>query len=495
MFIESVMPSNHLILCCPPLLLTSILPSIRVFSNESVLHIRWPKYWSFNFNISPSNEHSGLISFRIDWFDLSAVQRTLKSLLQYHSSKASILWCSAFFIVQLSHPYMTPGKTVAFTRRTFVGKVMSLLFNMLSRLVITFLPRSKRSIGWSQKEKWNQPLPRIDFSYPGPFLNSCPFNPSKRGYWYSKHWEFSYEFSSGGVRWSLWFSPGEFQGFICVWGIQASIPVTLPAVGEDRITELGPSHVAVKVGLSSGIAFTNTKPPWLCKDFLFSFGCEIPFSKDGNYFWKEVSDTCLCRWFLGLEVNHFLRNGLPYNISKGLSPSDCGVFLILTRSKGSKEVQEMWVSCESFHKCLLIILLAFSAFPEDWGLQAQCKWNSILRAWEMPCAIVALKAGPLSLWTPCGRPKRRMISYLKVLTTSFACSILQRKASIHPVKVSTQSSRYWCPLAFDIWVKSIQSSPGYLTVRCKPGRADWLLTGVILLTDFTPFSNLAYSFY
>ena len=137
------MPSNHLILCHPLLLLPSIFPSIRVFSNESALRIRWPKYWSFSFNISPSNEHPGLISFRMDWLDISAVQGTLKSLLQHHSSKASILQCSAFFSVQLSHPYMTTGKTIALTRRTFVGKVMSLLFNMLSRLVITFLPRSK----------------------------------------------------------------------------------------------------------------------------------------------------------------------------------------------------------------------------------------------------------------------------------------------------------------------------------------------------------------
>ena len=135
--IESVMPSNHLILCCP-LLLPSILPSIRVLSSESVLHIQWPKYWSFSFSISPSNEYSGLIFFRIDWCDLLAVQGTLKSLLQHHSSKASILWRSAFFIVQLSHPYMTTGKTIALTGQTFVGKVMSLLFNMLSRLVITF---------------------------------------------------------------------------------------------------------------------------------------------------------------------------------------------------------------------------------------------------------------------------------------------------------------------------------------------------------------------
>ena len=143
MSIELVMPSNQLILCHPLLLPPSIFPSIRVFSNESVLHIRWPKCWSFGFNISPSNKYSGLISFRIDWFGLLAVQGTLKSFLQHHSSKASILWCSAFFIVQLSHPYMTTGKTIALTSRTFVGKVMSLLFNILSRLVIAFLPRSK----------------------------------------------------------------------------------------------------------------------------------------------------------------------------------------------------------------------------------------------------------------------------------------------------------------------------------------------------------------
>ena len=147
---ESVMPSNHLILC-RPLLLPSIFPSIRVFSSESALCIRWPKYWSFSFNISPTNEHPGLISFRMDWLDLLAVQGTLKSLLQQHSSKATILQCSAFFIVQLSHPYMTTGKTIPLTRRTFVDKVMSLLFNMLSRLVITFLPRSKRIlVSWLQ---------------------------------------------------------------------------------------------------------------------------------------------------------------------------------------------------------------------------------------------------------------------------------------------------------------------------------------------------------
>ena len=149
--IKSVMPSNHLILCCPLLLLPSIFPSIRVFSNESALHIRWPKYWSFSFNISPSNEHPGLVSFRMDWLDLLAVQGTLKSLLQHHSSKASIIRRSAFFTVQLSHPYMTTGKTIALTRQTFVDKVMSLLFNMLSSLVVTFLPRSKHLlISWLQ---------------------------------------------------------------------------------------------------------------------------------------------------------------------------------------------------------------------------------------------------------------------------------------------------------------------------------------------------------
>ena len=137
--------------CHPLLLLLSIFLSIRVFSNESALRMRWPKYWSFNFNISPSNEHPGLISFRMDWLDLLAVQGTLKSLLQHHSSKASILWCSAFFTVQLSHPYMTTGKTIALTRRTFVDKIMSLLFNMLCRLVITFFPRIKRFlISWLQ---------------------------------------------------------------------------------------------------------------------------------------------------------------------------------------------------------------------------------------------------------------------------------------------------------------------------------------------------------
>ena len=151
MSVDLLMPSNHLILCCPLLLPPSIIPSIRVFSSESVLHIRCPKDWSFSFSISPSNEYSGLISFRIDWFDLLAVQGTLKSLLQHHSSKASILQCSAFFIVQLSHPYMTIGKTITLTRWTVVGKVMSLLFNMLSRFVITLLPRSKHLlISWLQ---------------------------------------------------------------------------------------------------------------------------------------------------------------------------------------------------------------------------------------------------------------------------------------------------------------------------------------------------------
>ena len=152
------MPSSHLILYCPLLLLPPIPPSIRVFSNESTLHMRWPKYWSFSFSISSSNEYSGLISFRMDWLDRLAVHWTLKSLLQHHSSKASILWCSAFFMVQVSHPYMTTGKTIALTRWTFVGKVMSLLFNMLSRLVITFLPRSKGIlISWLQSSSAEEP--------------------------------------------------------------------------------------------------------------------------------------------------------------------------------------------------------------------------------------------------------------------------------------------------------------------------------------------------
>ena len=151
MSIESVIPSSHLILCRPLLLLPPIPPSIRVFSNESTLHMRWPKYWIFSFSISPSKEHPGLISFTMEWLDLLVVQGTLKSLLQHHSSKASILRCSAFFTVQLSHPYMITGKTIALSRWTFINKVMSLLFNMLSRLVIAFLPRSKRLlISWLQ---------------------------------------------------------------------------------------------------------------------------------------------------------------------------------------------------------------------------------------------------------------------------------------------------------------------------------------------------------
>ena len=151
--IELVMPTNHLILCCPLLLLPSIFPRIKVFSKESALHIRWPNYWSFSFNISPSSEHPGLIFFRMDWLDLLAVQGTLKSLLQHHSSKASIIWHSAFFTFQLSHPYMTTGKTKPLTRQTFVVKIMSLFFSMLSKLVITFLPRSKcLLISWLQSQ-------------------------------------------------------------------------------------------------------------------------------------------------------------------------------------------------------------------------------------------------------------------------------------------------------------------------------------------------------
>ena len=167
--IKSVMPSNHLILCCPLLLLPSIFPSIRVFSNESVLRIRWPKYWSFSLNISSSNEHSRMISFRMDWLDLLAVQRTLKSLLQHHSSKASIHPHSAFLIVQLSHLYTATGKTIALTRGTFVGKVMSLLFNMLSSLVINFLPRSKHLlVSWFQS-----PSARCRYKRGGIFKTSC----------------------------------------------------------------------------------------------------------------------------------------------------------------------------------------------------------------------------------------------------------------------------------------------------------------------------------
>ena len=187
MSIESVMPSNHLILCRPLLLLPSIFPSIRVFSKESVLSIRWPKYWSFSFSISPSNEYSGLISFRMDWLHLLAVQGTLKSLLQHHSSKALILWCSAFFIVQHSHSYLTTGKTIALTRWTFVGKVMSLLFNMLSSLVITFLPRSKHLlISFNFKYQHISPIIKINYkiySRVTQFLpdvsNPCLKNPLK----------------------------------------------------------------------------------------------------------------------------------------------------------------------------------------------------------------------------------------------------------------------------------------------------------------------------
>ena len=166
MSIESVMPSRHLILCHPLLFLPPIPPSIRVFSDESTLRIRWPKYWSFSFSISPSNEHPGLISFRMDWLGLLAVQGTLKSLLQHHNSKASIFWCSAFFTVQLSHPYMTTGKTIALTRQTFVGKVMSLLFNMLSRLVTTFLPRSKHREASTRPSLlcWEQSVQRCSVS-------------------------------------------------------------------------------------------------------------------------------------------------------------------------------------------------------------------------------------------------------------------------------------------------------------------------------------------
>ena len=183
-----MMPSNHLILCRPLLLPPSIFPSIRVFSNESVFHIRWSKYWSFSFNISPSNEYSWMISFRTDWLDLLVIQGPLKSLLQHQSSKASVLWHSSFFIVQLSHPYLTTGKTIDLTRWTFVGKVMSLLFNMLSRLVVTFLPRSKLksfscvrlfvtpwtvayqapwSVGFSRQEYWSG----LPFPFPGDLPN------------------------------------------------------------------------------------------------------------------------------------------------------------------------------------------------------------------------------------------------------------------------------------------------------------------------------------
>ena len=212
--IESVMPSSHLILCRPLLLLPQIPPSIRVFSSESTLHMRWPKYWRFIFNISPSKEIPRLISFKMDWLDVLAVQGTLKSLLQHHSSKASTLWCSVFFTVQLSHPYMTTGKTIALTRGTFVGKVMSLLFNMLSRLVITFLPKSKcllisqlqspsAVILEPQKIKSDTistVSPSISYEVMGPDamifvfwmlsfnqLFHCPLSLSSRGFWVPLH--------------------------------------------------------------------------------------------------------------------------------------------------------------------------------------------------------------------------------------------------------------------------------------------------------------------
>ena len=178
MFIKSVMPSSHFILCCPLLLLPSIFPSIRVFSSESFLHIRWPKDWSFSFSINPSKEYLGLTSFRMDWLDLLAIQGTLKSPLQYHSSKTSILQHSAFFIVQLSHPYLITGKTIALTRRTFVDKVMALLFNMLSRLIITFLARSKcLLISWLQSPSavmWEpRKIKSVTFPLCPPFSYTC----------------------------------------------------------------------------------------------------------------------------------------------------------------------------------------------------------------------------------------------------------------------------------------------------------------------------------
>ena len=180
------MPSNHLNLCCPLLLLPSIFPSIRVFSNDSALHIGWPNYWSFSFNMSPSKEHSGLISFRMDWLDLLAVQETLKSLLQHHTSKAPFLQHSAFFIVQLSYPYMTTGKTIALTRWTFVDKVMSLLLNMLSRLVITFLPRSMcLLISWLQSPSAVilEPQKIVTEGNSTPLQYSCLENPMDGGAW------------------------------------------------------------------------------------------------------------------------------------------------------------------------------------------------------------------------------------------------------------------------------------------------------------------------
>ena len=211
MSIESVISSSHLILCRPLLLLPPIPPSIRVFCNESALHMRWPKYWSFSFSISPSKEHLGLISFKMDWLDLLAVQGTLKSFFQHHSSKASILRCSASFTVHLSHPYMTTGKTIVLARRTFVGKVISLLFNMLSRLVITFLPRRKcLLISWLQspsavileprKIKFDTVSPSISHEVMGPdaiiFVSECwalsqlfhsPLSLSSRGFWVPLH--------------------------------------------------------------------------------------------------------------------------------------------------------------------------------------------------------------------------------------------------------------------------------------------------------------------
>ena len=207
MFIELVMPSNHLILCQPLLLPPSIFPRIRVFSSESALCIRWPKYWSFSFNISPSNEYSGLISFRMDWLDLLVVQGTLKSLLQHHSSKASILQCLAFFIVQLSHPYMSTGKTITLTRWTFVGKVMSLLFNMLSRLVIIFLPRSKHLlISWlklpsavtlepPQNKVWNCFPIYLPWSDETRYHNLHFSNESTLLIRWPKYWSFSFNIS------------------------------------------------------------------------------------------------------------------------------------------------------------------------------------------------------------------------------------------------------------------------------------------------------------
>ena len=222
MSIESVMLSNHLILCRPLLLLPPILPSIRVLSNESTLHMWWPKYWSFSCSISPSNEYPGLISFRMDWLDLLAVQGTLKSLLQHHSSKASVHLCSVFFIVQLSHPYMTTGKTIALTRRTFVGKVMSLLFNMLSRLVRTFLPRSKRLlISWLQSssavilesQKIKSPTvstvsPSICYELMGPDAMTLVFWMLSFKQTFSLSVMLELIFKVAGIFWYYWFHHG-----------------------------------------------------------------------------------------------------------------------------------------------------------------------------------------------------------------------------------------------------------------------------------------------